>query len=108
MSGFFEEVGCFWRGGNIDLDYCWAMAGVGRIWIYASGQSVSALSGGEACEEVLVYESAVVYGVEDQQRDGVVQSELLCGGRRSLSRGAGGVSWQAEGLNVCGGFGEGG
>lgn len=93
---------------DIDLDYCWAEAGVGWIWICVGGQAVSALSGGEACEGVLVYGGAVLYRVEDQQCDGVVQSELLCGGRRSLSRGAGGVSWQAEGLNVCGGFGEGG
>lgn len=40
---------------DIDLDYCWAEAGVGWIWICAGGQAVSALSGGEACEGVLVY-----------------------------------------------------
>ena len=115
---------------GIDRDYCWAAAGVGRIWICAGGQAVSALSGGEACEGVLVYGGAVVYGVEDQQCDGVVQSELLCGGRQGgcgcegegafdvqwrdealsasevggVYRGAGGVSWRTVGFDVCGGL----
>lgn len=31
---------------DIDRDYCWAVAGVGRIWIFAGGQVVSALFGG--------------------------------------------------------------
>lgn len=35
------------RGGiDIDRDCCWAAAGVGRIWICAGGQAVSALFGG--------------------------------------------------------------
>ena len=38
---------------DIDLDYCWAVAEVGRIC--TGGQAVSASSGGEACEGVLVY-----------------------------------------------------
>ena len=37
---------------DIDRDYCWAAAGVGRIWICAGGQAVLALFGGEACEGV--------------------------------------------------------
>lgn len=40
---------------DIDLDYCWAVAEVRRIWICTGGQAVSASSGGEACEGVLVY-----------------------------------------------------
>lgn len=40
---------------DIDLDYCWAVVEVGRIWICTGGQAVSASSGGEACEGVLVY-----------------------------------------------------
>lgn len=41
-------------GGSIDIDRdcCWAVAGVGRIWICAGGQAVSASSGGEAREGV--------------------------------------------------------
>ena len=31
---------------DIDLDYCWAEAGVGWIWICAGGQAVSASFGG--------------------------------------------------------------
>ena len=112
---------------DIDLDYCWAEAGVGWLWICAGGQAVSASSGGEACEGVLVYGGAVVYGMEDQQCDGVVQSELLCGVRQggcgcegegafdvqgrdealSASEVGGvyrwhcGVSWRTVGLDVC-------
>lgn len=112
---------------DIDLDYCWAVAEVRRIWICTGGQAVSASSGGEACEGVLVYGGAVVYGMEDQQCDGVVQSELLCGGRQggcgcegegafdvqgrdealSASEVGGvyrwhcGVSWRTVGLDVC-------
>lgn len=41
-----------WGSIDIDRDYCWAAAGVGRIWVCACGQAVSALSGGYACEEV--------------------------------------------------------
>lgn len=115
---------------DIDLDYCWAEAEVGWIWICTGGQAVSASSGGEACEGVLVYGGAVLYRVEDQQCDGVVQSELLCGGRQGwcgcegegafdvqgsdealsaskvggVYRGAGGESWLAVGFDVCGGF----
>lgn len=81
-------------------------------------------------EGVLVYGGAVVYGVEDQQCDGVVQSELICGGRQGgcgcegegafdvqgrdealsasevggVYRGAGGVSWRTVGFDVCGGL----
>ncbi len=40
---------------DIDLDYCWAEAEVGWIWICTGGQAVSASSGGEASEGVLVY-----------------------------------------------------
>ena len=47
VSGFFEEVVGGVEGGiDIDRDYCWAAAGVGRIWICAGGQVVSALFGG--------------------------------------------------------------
>ena len=79
---------------------------------------------------VVLYGGAVLYGVEDQQCDGVVQSELLCGGRQggcgcegegafdvqgrdeALSasevggayRGAVGVSWRTVGFDVCGGL----
>ena len=42
-------------------------------------------------EGVVVYVGAVVYGVEDQQCDGVVQSELLCVGRQ------GGCGCEGEG-----------
>ena len=71
-----------------------------------------------------------MYGVEDKQCDGVVQSELLCGGRQGgcgyegegafdvqgrdealpasevggVYRGAGGVSWRTVGFDVCGGL----
>ena len=123
----------------VALTLTWIIVGLrlelGWIWICAGGQAVSASSGGEACEGVLVYGGEacegvlvyggdVVYGMEDKQRDGVVQSD---GGRQGWCRCEGesafdvqgrdealsaskvggvyrwpcGVSWRTVGLDVC-------
>ena len=132
MSGVWlllESSGSF--GGresiDIDLDYCWAEAGVGWIWICAGGQAVSASSGGEACEGVLVYggasctewkiNSAMVsfnpncyVEVGKEGVDAKVKALSMYRGMMrpyphprsaEVYRGPCGVSWRAVGLDVC-------
>ena len=63
---------------DIDLDYCWAEAGVGWIWICAGGQAVSPLSGGEACEELDELRTAYGYNsLEMAFKKGLINSPVF-------------------------------